>query len=65
MKWISLDDKEPNYNEVVLVLDEVSKFRTLARLINDDEDYFEAMHLEKIEQDFLATHWLPIPKFPG
>jgi len=60
--WNSFEDTGSPLGEIVLCCDYVSGFVSLG--IQKDMEFFDIMHLEKIEHDVIATHWMPLPKPP-
>lgn len=65
-EWIDIDQRFPNFNENVLVYDEISNVISLGKLIKDEdnEEVFYMMFLEDVEIDSNVTHWMPLPQPP-
>lgn len=66
MEWISVDDRLPFTDEVVLCCDIFSHFISLGKIVEQDEDEFrfELMYCENFEIDSSPTHWMPLPEPP-
>ncbi len=63
--WIHCFDALPENRQIVLVADVISDFVSLARFIDEgDEYYFNLMAIDKIEYDSIPEYWMELPKLP-
>jgi hypothetical protein len=62
MNWISLEEHLPEPEEIIILADYINEIVSLGRMREDDENmYFEFMGLEDMQNDCVATHWMPLP----
>lgn len=73
MKWINIDDEEPQLGELIFVCDLYNKHISLARMMvevdakNNRGQKFYIVECEAIHRmpiDFNVTHWSPLPDLP-
>lgn len=65
-EWISIEEELPETGQIVFVCDALEGLSTLGRLNSDGEMewLFIDQDLDRLNADCLATHWMPLPKFP-
>jgi len=63
MNWISIKKHLPDPDEIIILADYINETVSLGRMRIDDRDdvYFEFMGLEDMQNDCVATHWMPLP----
>jgi hypothetical protein len=64
MEWVDIREDMPRHAQIVLVCDAINENISLARFIDqDDEFHFELFSLQPI-QDAEVTHWTELPDLP-
>jgi hypothetical protein len=66
-EWMRLEEDCPEEEGYVLVCDSISKEIYMARFIHHEgKDYYQCLYDNDmpIPEDFIATHWMPLPELP-
>lgn len=64
-KWISVEERLPEYGKYVLVADERNRFIGLFSLEKTEENYVFWRGMRNWTMDVIAiTHWMPLPQPP-
>lgn len=64
-KWISVEERLPEYGKYVLVADERNRFIGLFSLEKTEENYVFWRDMGSWTMDVIAiTHWMPLPTPP-
>ena len=64
-KWISVEERLPEYGKYVLVADERNRFIGLFSLEKTEENYVFWRGMGSWTMDVIAiTHWMPLPEPP-
>ena len=65
MNWINIENEYPENNQIVLVVDYISKIISLSLYHEDENEFsFEIMNMIDIDHDYCVTHWMPLPTPP-
>ena len=63
-QWISVKNKLPEKNELVIITHQEDKWVCAGQINNDKKWYNQWESKEQGDSDIIITHWMPLPDSP-